>query len=230
MKYEIKGSTVPYVEIAMSSGESVYTQSEGMFYQTAGISMSTNAKGGLLKGIGRVIASESLFMATYKAHTDSRIAFSSTVPGAIILIDVSQGKFIIQKGSFLAAESSVNLRTVFNKRLSSSIWGDEGFILQELSGNQGTALLEVDGDACDMYLGPGEELKVDTGCLVGFQDSIKYHIEMVKGLGNIVFGGEGLFLAKLVGPGRVLLQSMNMNEFALKVESCFSADKKNNGN
>ena len=196
----------------------MFTQSGGMFYQTEGIKMDTNTRGGLFKGIGRMFAGESMFMATYTATQDAKVAFASTVPGSIIPVDVSEGRFTIQKGAFLAAESSIELRTTFNKKLGTGFFGGEGFILQELSG-RGIAFLEVDGDAIEMNLAPGEVLKVDTGNLVGFEDSVRYEVESVKGLGNILFGGEGLFLTKLTGPGKVILQTMNMNEFALRVGS-----------
>lgn len=218
MNYEIKGNVVPAVEVSLSRGESVFTQSGGMFYQTEGIKMDTNTRGGLFKGIGRMFAGESMFMATYTATQDAKVAFASTVPGSIIPIDVSEGRFTIQKGAFLAAKSSIELRTTFNKKLGTGFFGGEGFILQELSG-RGIAFLEVDGDAIEMNLAPGEVLKVDTGNLVGFEDSVRYEVESVKGLGNILFGGEGLFLTKLTGPGKVILQTMNMNEFALRVGS-----------
>lgn len=218
MNYEIKGNVVPAVEVSLSRGESVFTQSGGMFYQTEGIKMDTNTRGGLFKGIGRMFAGESMFMATYTATQDAKVAFASTLPGSIIPVDVSEGRFTIQKGAFLAAESSIELRTTFNKKLGTGFFGGEGFILQELSG-RGIAFLEVDGDAIEMNLAPGEVLKVDTGNLVGFEDSVRYEVESVKGLGNILFGGEGLFLTKLTGPGKVILQTMNMNEFALRVGS-----------
>ena len=218
MNYEIIGNVVPAVEVSLCRGESMFTQSGGMFYQTEGIKMDTNTKGGLLKGIGRMFAGESMFMATYTAMQDAKVAFASTVPGSIIPIDVSQGRFTIQKGAFLAAESSVELRTTFNKKMGTGFFGGEGFILQELS-RRGIAFLEVDGDAIEMNLAPGEVIKIDTGNLVGFEDSVRYEVETVKGLGNIFFGGEGLFLTKLTGPGKVILQTMNMNEFALRVGS-----------
>lgn len=218
MNYKIVGNVVPSVEVSLSKGESMFTQSGGMFYQTEGIRMDTNTKGGLLKGIGRMFAGESMFMATYTATQDAKIAFASTVPGSIIPINVSEGSFTIQKGAFLAAESSVDLRTTFNKKLGTGFFGGEGFILQELSG-KGIAFLEVDGDAIEMNLAPGEVVKIDTGNLVGFEDTVKYEVEMVKGFGNVLFGGEGLFLTKLTGPGQVVLQTMNMNEFALRIRS-----------
>ena len=218
MNYEIKGNVVPAVEVSLSRGESVFTQSGGMFYQTEGIKMDTNTRGGLFKGIGRMFAGESMFMATYTATQDAKVAFASTLPGSIIPVYVSEGRFTIQKGAFLAAESSIELRTTFNKKLGTGFFGGEGFILQELSG-RGIAFLEVDGDAIEMNLAPGEVLKVDTGNLVGFEDSVRYEVESVKGLGNILFGGEGLFLTRLTGPGKVILQTMNMNEFVLRIDS-----------
>ena len=218
MNYEIVGKVVPSVEVSLSRGEAMFTQSGGMFWQTEGIRMDTNTKGGLLKGIGRMFAGESMFMATYTATLEAKIAFASTVPGSIIPINVSEGRFTIQKGAFLAAESSVELKTTFNKKLGTGVFGGEGFILQELRG-RGTAFLEIDGDAIEKNLTPGEIIKIDTGNLVGFEDSVRYEVEFVKGLGNVIFGGEGLFLTKLTGPDKVVLQTMNMNEFALRVGS-----------
>ncbi|MFI3209494.1 MAG: TIGR00266 family protein [Peptostreptococcaceae bacterium] len=218
MNYKIVGSVVPSVEISLSKGESVFTQSGGMFWQTEGIKMSTNTKGGLFKGVGRVLAGESLFMATYSAKEDSKISFASTVPGNIIPVDVSHNRFTIQKGCFLVAESSVELKTTLTKKLGAGFFGGEGFILQQLRGN-GIAFLEIDGDCIEMDLNPGEVIKVDTGNLVGFENSVSYDIETVKGLGNIFFGGEGLFLTKLTGPGKVMIQTMNINDFISKVTS-----------
>lgn len=180
--------------------------------------MSTNTKGGLMKGIGRMFAGESLFMATYRAQrADSMIAFASTVAGRILPLDVTAtGGMICQKGAFLCAQESVNLNIAFSKKISAGLFGGEGFILQDLSG-QGMAFLEVDGDLVEKVLQPGEVLKVDTGNVVAFDRTVSYEVETVKGLGNIFFGGEGLFLTRLVGPGRVVLQTQNVAEFAGRI-------------
>lgn len=219
MKYRMIGSTIPAVEIQFDApGESIYTQSGGMTWMSEGIEMSTNARGGLMKGIGRMFAGESLFMATYKAsRAGAYIAFASTAAGQILPIDAGQsGGMICQKGAFLCAEESVNLNVTFSKRFSAGVFGGEGFILEDISG-QGMAFLEVDGDLIDRQLAPGEVLKVDTGNVVAFERSVQYEVETVKGLGNIFFGGEGLFLTKLVGPGRVVLQTQNIAEFAGRI-------------
>lgn len=219
MKYEIIGDTMPAIEVVFDApGEGMYTQSGGMAWMTEGVEMSTNAKGGLMKGIGRMFAGESLFMASYKAErAGAMIAFASTVAGRIIPLDVgATGGMICQKGAFLCAEESVNLSVTFTKKFSAGLFGGEGFILEDLSG-EGIAFLEIDGDMVEKNLQPGEVLKVDTGNVVAFDRSVQYEIQTVKGLGNIFFGGEGLFLTRLVGPGRVILQTQNIAEFAGRI-------------
>ena len=219
MKYEIIGATVPAVEVTLNKGESMYTQRGGMAWQTEGIKMTTNAQGGVMKSLGRMFTGESIFMSTYSALNDgAKVAFATTVPGAVMPINLSelpQG-FIIQKGAFLAAEPSVELSIKLTKRFSAGLFGGEGFILQQARGN-GMLFLEVDGDAIVRELAPGKVLKVDTGNVVGFEQSVSYEIETVKGLGNIFLGGEGLFLTKLVGPGKVIIQSQNFGDFAGRI-------------
>ena len=219
MKYRLIGSVVPAVEILLeNTGESVFTQSGGMTWMTEGIEMNTNTRGGLMKGLGRVFAGESLFMAHYtNTKPNSVIAFAAGAPGSIYTVDLSAtGPMTCQKGAFLCAQDSVNLKTVLTKKLSAGFFGGEGFILQEISGS-GVAFLEIDGDLVERELAPGEVLKVDTGNVVAFDSSMSYEIEMVKGAKNIIFGGEGLFLTKLTGPGKVVLQTQSIAEFALRI-------------
>lgn len=215
MRYQIIGQTVPVVEVELNRGETVYTQSGGMAYQTDGIEMKTNARGGIMKSLGRMFSGESIFMANYTAQVDGAIvAFASTVPGNIMPVDLSQmsNGIIVQKGSFLCAEDSIETSVTFTKKISAGLVGGEGFILQRAQGN-GMLFLEVDGDPIEKNLMPGEVLKVDTGNVVAFEPTVSYEVEMVKGLGNIFLGGEGLFLTRLVGPGKVILQSQNLVDF-----------------
>lgn len=219
MNYKIIGETMPAVEVTFDmAGESMYTQSGGMAWMSEGVEMNSNMRGGLGKSIGRMFSGESLFMATYKALApNATIAFASTVPGTIIPIDVgATGGLIVQKGAFLCAQETVNLNITLSKKFSAGLFGGEGFILQDISGS-GMVFLEVDGDKVIKDLAPGEVLKVDTGNVVAFERSIRYEIETVKGLKNIFLGGEGLFLTKLTGPGRVILQTQNFNDFAGKI-------------
>lgn len=217
MKYEIIGDTVPAVEVTLNSGESMFTQSGGMIWQTEGINMSTNARGGLARSLGRMFTGESIFMANYTAVRDgAKIAFGSTVPGKVVPVDIGRSELICQKGAFLCAEQSVDLKVAFTKKFSAGLFGGEGFILQRLFGS-GYAFLEVDGDMVERNLAPGEVIKVDTGNVVAFETSVNYEIETVKGLGNIFLGGEGLFITRLTGPGRIILQTQNFNDFSAKI-------------
>ncbi len=225
MHYQIIGDTVPAVECTLNAGESMFTQSGGMIWQSQGITMSTNARGGVGRSLGRIFTGESIFMANYTADVSGAvIAFGSTVPGSVVPVDLSQGEIIAQKGAFLCAEQTVDLKVAFTKKFMTGLFGGEGFILQRIYG-KGMAFLEVDGDKVERTLAPGEVLKVDTGNVVAFESTVNYDIETVKGLGNIFFGGEGLFLTKLTGPGKVILQTQNFNEFALRIASRIPAKR-----
>ena len=219
MEYKIIGQTVPVVEMRLNAGETIYTQSGGMAYQSEGIEMTTNARGGIMKSLGRMFTGESIFMANYTARKNgAMVAFASTVPGGIVPVDLSKfsNGMIMQKGAFLCAESNVDVSVAFTKRFSAGLFGGEGFILQKATGN-GYVFLEIDGDIIQKELAPGEVLKVNTGNVVALEPSVSYELETVKGLGNLFLGGEGLFLTKLVGPGKVILQSQNFSDFAGRI-------------
>ena len=217
MKYEIFGGNLPAVTISLDQGESVYTQSGGMSWMTAGVQMDTNMKGGFMKGLGRMLAGDSLFIATYTATAPGQeMTVASTFPGAIVPIDVSRGEVIIQKSAFLCAEPSVTLSAHVVKGLSAGLFGGEGFILQRLSGS-GIAFIEIDGAVCEKTLAPGEALIVDTGNIAAYEANVGYEVTMVKGFKNILFGGEGLLNTRLTGPGKVWLQTMTMPGFAKRI-------------
>lgn len=218
MKYDVFGGMLPAVEIELNKGESIYTQSGGMAWMTDGLTMETNTKGGLLKGIARSFSGDSVFMVTYTANNDNeKITFASAAPGEIkpLNIDASH-EYIAQKGAFLCAENGVNIKAVFTKSFGAGLVGGEGFILQEISGN-GTAFLELDGSLKEIDLAPGERIKVDSGNVAFFEKSVGYSVETVKGVKNILFGGEGLFLTVLTGPGKVWLQTVSLSELASKL-------------
>ena len=221
MRYQVIGDTMPAVEVTFDQpGESMYTQSGGMSWMSEGVSMDSNMRGGLGKSLGRMFSGESIFMATYRAERPgASIAFASTVAGEVLPVDIgASGGLIAQKGAFLCAQNTVELSVAFTKKLSAGFFGGEGFILQDIHGT-GMAFLEIDGNKVEKVLAPGEVLKVDTGNVVAFEKTVHYEIETVKGLKNIFFGGEGLFLTKLTGPGRVILQTQNFNEFAGRIIS-----------
>ena len=215
MNYKISGAPMPVVEIDMDRGESIYTQSGGMCWMTEGVDMQTTMTGGLLKGHGRLCTGESLFMVTYAAQQDGvSAAFAATMPGEIHKIDVSQGKeYIAQKQAFLCAEQGVTLSTYFQKKLGAGLFGGEGFLMQKLSGN-GTAFLELGGSIVCRELAAGEKIIVDTSHVAYFESSCGFNVRTVKGVRNVLFGGEGLFLTELTGPGKVWLQTMTASNLA----------------
>ena len=217
MQYKIFGESLPAVTITLNAGESIYTQSGGMNWMTAGVQMETNMKGGLLKGLGRMLTGDSLFIATYSATAaNQEVTIASTFPGAIVAVDPAGGDIIAQKSAFLCAEPGVSLSAHVVKNLSAGLFGGEGFVLQRLSGS-GLAFLEIDGAICEKTLGPGESLIVDTGNIAAYEARVQYEVTMVKGFKNVLFGGEGLLNTRLTGPGKVWLQTMTMPGFAKRI-------------
>ena len=218
MKYELRGDTFPVVILTLEQGESIFTETGGMSWMSDGFEMKTNMEGGLFGGIARKLAGESLFMTTYTLNkTSGMIAFSSSFHGKIVTIHLDAGESLIcQKNAFLCAERSVKLEIHLKKKLGAGLFGGEGFILQKVTG-PGWVFLEIDGEVVEYQLNPGEKMKVDTGHVAMFEPSVNFDIEMVKGFTNIVFGGEGLFLTTLKGPGKVWLQSMPIGNLASRI-------------
>jgi len=218
LRYEVKGGNLPAVITYLESGEAMFTESGGMSWMSNNIQMSTNMEGGLFGGISRAFSGESVFMATYTCSgSDGMIAFSSSFPGTIMSEEFDGSRTLIcQKDAFLAAERSIKLEVVFRKKLRAGLFGGEGFIMQKISG-RGMAFLEIDGASIEYDLKPGEILKVDTGHVAAFESTVHFDIETVKGFKNIMFGGEGLFLTTLKGPGKVWLQTMPIQNVANKI-------------
>ncbi len=215
MKYEIFGSTLPAVTIALDAGEAIYTESGGMSWMTDDIKMETNMKGG---AFGRMFTGESLFMATYTAQSPGQsITLASTFPGAILPLELSPGKeYICQKRAFLGAQPSVQLTVEIIKGFAKGLFGGEGFILQRLKGS-GMAFVELDGSIKEIELQAGQKLKVDTGNIAVYESTVTYDVERIKGFKNVLFGGEGLFLTTVTGPGKVWLQTMTAEALAKAV-------------
>ena len=216
MKYKIFGGQMPAVTVRLDAGESVYTQSGGMAWMTDGITMDTNLKGGLGKSLGRLFSGESMFMATYTAQREADITFAASLPGEIRPFRIAPGQeYIAQKGAFLCATPGVTLSAVVNG-MKSGLFGGEGFVLQRLSG-EGLVFLELDGAIQEIDLQAGEKIIVDTGNVALFEAQVGYSAQMVKGFKNILFGGEGLFLTTLTGPGKVWLQTLTASEIARRI-------------
>lgn len=218
MQYKIEGSILQYLTVSMDQGETMYTESGGMAWMSEGIAMETNTKGGLLSGLGRSLAGESLFMTTYQCTAPKAlIAFTPEAPGKIVDMTLAPNQTIIcQKDAFMCAEGSVKLEMHFRKKLGAGLFGGEGFILEKITG-PGTVFMEIPGEVATFDLKPNQTLKVDPGHIAMFEPTVNYDITMVKGLKNILFSGEGLFLATLTGPGKVWLQSMPIVNLANKI-------------
>jgi len=214
MQYEIKCAPFPVVVCQLDQGEAMTTESGAMAWMTPGVEMKT-VGGSVGKAIGRLFSGESLFLNVYTALQPNReIAFSSSFPGKIFPIEINPGNsFIVQKSGFLAATSGVELSIAYKKKVSASFFGGEGFIMQKLTG-QGTAFVEIDGDAVQYDLQPGQVMYLNTGSLAMMDSTVTMEIEMVKGAKNILFGGEGLFHTKVTGPGRIWIQTMPIMNLA----------------
>ncbi len=215
MESRIVGETLPAVICKLKKGESVLTENGGMSWMDEGIQMETTTNGGIMKGIGRAFAGESIFMNVYTAQKDEvEIGFSSCFPGKILEFDLKDGETIVaQKRSFLCSERTVDVSMQFRKKIGAGFFGGEGFIMQKITG-PGKVYLEIDGTVIQRELQAGEKLKVDNGYVAAMTRDVQLNIETVKGVKNIVFGGEGLFLTTLEGPGTVWLQTMPISKLA----------------
>lgn len=218
MQYKIEGTVLQMLEIQLGQGESVYTESGGMAWMSDGIEMSTNTRGGLMAGLGRALAGESLFMTTYQnTRGPGKIVFTPEAPGKVVDINLAAGQSLIcQKDAFMCAAESVKLEMHFRRRLGAGLFGGEGFILQKVTG-PGMVFFEIPGEVTTYDLAAGERIKVDPGHIAIFDPTVQYDIAMVKGIKNIFFAGEGLFLATLTGPGRVWLQTMPLANLAASI-------------
>ena len=229
--YEIKGSEMQFVEVELDPGEAAVGEAGSLFYMDAGVTMDTvfgDGSGGQgggffgkLLGAGkRLVTGESLFTTVYtnQTHQKLRVAFAAPYPGKILPMDLRQlgGMLICQKDAFLCAARGVSLGIYFQQKLSVGFFGGEGFIMQKLEGD-GLAFVHAGGTVLRRELAPGQTLMVDTGCVVAFTPSVNFEIQYVGKIKTAMFGGEGLFLAKLSGPGTLWLQSLPFSRLASRV-------------
>lgn len=240
--YRIYGEEMQYVEIELDPQEGVIAESGSFMMMDDGIKMDTIFGDGSQKDTGflskilgagkRILTGESLFMtAFYNDLTGKRnVSFASPYPGKIIPIDLNEfdGKFICQKDAFLCAAKGVSVGIEFSKKLGRGLFGGEGFIMQKLEGD-GMAFVHAGGNMAEKTLAAGETMRVDTGCIVGFTQTVDYDIEFIGGIKNSIFGGEGLFFAKLQGPGKVYVQSLPFSRLASRVLASIPRDGKSKG-
>ncbi len=212
MKYEIKGEPLPVLLCYLEAGETIMCQKGAMSWMTPNMKMQTSA-GGIGKAFSKMFSGESMFQNTYTAQGgEGMIGFASTLPGSIIPFDIGKGDLIVQKGGYFVSEPTVNFSIAFQKNIGAGFFGGEGFIMQRMSGS-GMAFIEVDGYVVEYDLQAGQQMIIDTGYLAAMSGTCTMEIKAVGGIGNTLFGGEGLFNTVVTGPGKIYLQTMPKNKF-----------------
>ncbi len=222
MKYQIIGEPLPAVTCNLDMGEMMITERGSMCWMSPNMKMETSTNGGIGKALGRMFSGDSIFQNRYTAIGGAgMIAFASSFPGSIRALEISPGNgMIVQKSAFLASESNVELSIHFQKKLGSGLFGGEGFIMQKLSG-RGTAFIEIDGYAVEYVLQPGQKMVIDTGYLAAMTEGCTMEIQTVPGVKNMIFGGEGIFNTVVTGPGKIILQTMPVNNVAATLRPFF---------
>ena len=230
MNYKITGNNLQVVTIELNEAEKVYAEAGAMVYMSSNMKMESKMRGGIMKAIGRKFAGETMFMTEYAPENGKGIvAFGGNVPGTIKPLNITpKTSFIAQKDAFLCAHEGVELTMEFQKRLGALFFGGEGFILQKLSG-AGMAYIHACGDFIEFNLEPEQTIKVDTGSVVGWDESVTYDIKRVKGIKTMFFGGEGVFLTNLTGPGKVIIQSMSLHNLAHALTPFISTTNNSSG-
>lgn len=227
MRYEIKGEPFPVVIMTLDPNETVNCQRGAMTWMSPNMQMSTNAAGGNLgKMFSRVVSGESLFQNKYTAQGGpGEIAFGTSMPGHILAVEIAPDRMIVaQKKAYLAATEGVQMDVFFQKKFGAGLFGGEGFIMQKFTG-QGMAFLEIDGSTIEYDLRPGESMLIDTGYLAAMDGSCSIDIEQIKGIGNVLAGGEGLFNTRVTGPGHIWLQTMPISGLANSLRPYFPTSR-----
>ncbi len=217
LEYQIYGDNLQVARLKLKPGQEVFAEAGKMLYKTPNVDWETRMSGTSLGekiwgALKRKVMGESLFMTYFRASADGEVGFAGDYPGRIQAFDLADGQNImVQRDSFLCAQASAQLNIAFVKKLGVGFFGGEGFILEKITG-PGVVFIHAGGDHIEFTLKAGESLQVDTGCIVAFEESVNYDIQFVGGIKKAIFGGEGLFLATMTGPGRVIVQSMTLEK------------------
>lgn len=226
MQYQVKNAPLPVLICKLEAGEAIECQRGAMSWMTQSMQMETGlgsgGSGGLLGALGKMaksaVTGESIFRNKYSAQGGAgEIAFASSFPGDIMCFNTSEKAIVAQKSSYLANTIGVNMDIFFQKKLGAGFFGGEGFIMQKFSGN-GMVFLEINGSVVEYDLAPGQSMLIDTGYLAAMEDTCSVDVETVKGIGNVLLGGEGLFNTKVTGPGKIWIQTMPANILASAIQ------------
>lgn len=213
MQHRIIGTVMPVLEVDLDAGESIVAESGELSWMSQSIQMTTSTRSAGSKGVmgvlKRAVSGGTLFMTEYQAQgAPGMVAFATKVPGHILALDVEPGReYRVHQHGYLAGTSAVELTVAFQQSLGAGFFGGEGFVLQKVAG-QGTAWIEIDGEVITYDLAPGQNLRVHPGHVAIIEQSVSFELTRIKGIKNMVFGGDGIFLASLTGPGKVWLQSL----------------------
>jgi uncharacterized protein (TIGR00266 family) len=217
LEYSIQGDNLQVARIMLKPGQQIYAEAGKMVYKTANVHWETRLSGGsigdkILGALRRTVMGESIFLTYFHSDGPGEVGFAGNYPGKLTVFDLEPGRSVLaQRDAFVLAESTVQLNVALVKKLGAGFFGGEGFILERLTG-PGKVFIHGGGDFVEFSLNIGEMLQVATGCIVAFDESVGYDIQMVGGIKTAIFGGEGLFLATLTGPGRVIVQSMTLEK------------------
>ena len=234
LDFEIHGDNLQVARIHLKPGQELYAEAGKMVYKQPAVEWDTRMSGETLGdkiwgAVKRKLMGESLFLTYFHADVPGEVGFAGDYPGRIQALTLAAGESIlVQRESFLCAQSSVTLNIAFTQRLGAGFLGGEGFILEKLTG-PGTALIHAGGDHLEFNLAPGEALQIETGCIVAFEESVDYDIQYVGGIKRALFGGEGLFLATLTGPGKVIIQSMTLDRMRRQFSPTSGASDERSG-
>jgi uncharacterized protein (TIGR00266 family) len=217
LEYSIQGDNLQVARIMLKPGQEIYAEAGKMVYKTANVHWETRLSGGtigdkILGALRRTVMGESIFLTYFHSDGPGEVGFAGNYPGKLTVFDLEPGRSVLaQRDAFVLAESSVQLNVALVKKMGAGFFGGEGFILERLTG-PGKVFIHGGGDFVEFSLNIGEMLQISTGCIVAFDESVSYDIQMVGGIKTAIFGGEGLFLATLTGPGRVIVQSMTLEK------------------
>lgn len=216
MKYSIKGDTTPILSIELQKGESILSEPGSMVYMDEAINMDTKAEGGLMSSVKRSFSGESFFLTEFEAEAQGQVHFSPTAPGSVVPLTLDEGDVILTQQDAVICSVNGNIDTGYNTDMAGGFLSGQGFKYTKLTGPE-NAFIAAGGEVTKMQLNSGQKLKIDTGCLVAFEQNVNVSAEKVGGLKNSLFGGEGLFVTTAEGPGTVWVQSMPVQELALEL-------------
>jgi uncharacterized protein (TIGR00266 family) len=216
-EFHVVGDVMQAVVIPLAEGQEVQAEPGALLYMAGDVAMDSSMRGGLWGGLKRMVAGESLFISRFRCHGQGQVAFAAPHPGKLRQIELLSGEvWLCQRDSFLCATEGIEVGIAFTKRFGAGLFGGEGFILERIWG-EGTVFIHGGGNFLEFDLLPGQVMRVDTGCIVAFHEGVRYDIQFVGGFKNALFGGEGLFLATLTGPGKVILQTLPFSRLAGRI-------------